>query len=52
MSIREQLTDSGAVIGYRPDLKYEKTNTFTNNTSDVTTKYVNNNKNYTKNKGG
>lgn len=26
MEIREQLTDSGAVIGYRPNLKYEKTN--------------------------
>ena len=26
MEIKEQLVDSGAVIGYRPDLKYEKDN--------------------------
>lgn len=50
MEIKDQLTDSGAVIGYRPDLKYEKSNT-TNDESNlginIINEYVNTNSNYT-----
>lgn len=47
MEIKDQLTDSGAVIGYRPDLKYEKINSPENIGIDVINKYINNNDNYT-----
>lgn len=46
MEIKDQLTDSGAVIGYRPDLKYQKTNTSETTSVDINT-YVNDNTNYT-----
>lgn len=46
MDIKDQLTDSGAVIGYRPDLKYQKTNT-SETTVINTTDYINNNSSYT-----
>lgn len=49
MEIKDQLTDSGAVIGYRPDLKYEKTNTNSkDNSNNIINDYVNNNDSYTK----
>lgn len=35
MAIKSQLTDSGAVIGYRPELKYEKTNTKIDGTNAI-----------------
>lgn len=42
MEIKEQLTDSGAVIGYRPNLKYEKTNKPVTQTEPVNiNQYVN-----------
>ena len=50
MDIKEQLTDSGAVIGYRPDLRYEKkieSETNIIQQSDIND-YVNNNDSYTK----
>lgn len=47
MDIKDQLTDSGAVIGYRPDLKYEKTNTSVTTENNVINEYVNNNSSYT-----
>lgn len=50
MEIKDQLIDSGAIIGYRPDLKYEKTNTNTednNSENNIINEYVNNNSSYT-----
>ena len=47
MNIKDQLTDSGAVIGYRPDLKYQKTNEPEKSDINVINKYINNNDSYT-----
>ena len=47
MEIKDQLIDSGAVIGYRPDLKYEKSNSVNESNIDITNEYVNNNNSYT-----
>lgn len=47
MEIKDQLTDSGAVIGYRPDLKYEKTNEPEKSDISVINKYINDNSSYT-----
>ncbi len=47
MEIKEQLTDSGAVIGYRPDLKYEKTNVSEESGINIVNNYINNNTSYT-----
>lgn len=47
MNIKDQLTDSGAVIGYRPDLKYEKINEPEKSDINVINKYINNNDSYT-----
>lgn len=47
METKNQLTDSGAVIGYRPDLKYEKTNNPENIGINIVNKYINNNDDYT-----
>lgn len=47
MEIKDQLIDSGAVIGYRPDLKYEKSNHVNESNIDITNEYVNNNNSYT-----
>lgn len=49
MDFKDQLTDSGAVIGYRPDLKYEKTSDLTqdNDSSNIINDYINNNSAYT-----
>lgn len=47
MEIKDQLTDSGAVIGYRPDLKYEKTNTPQEQNTNIINEYINNNDSYT-----
>lgn len=47
MEIKDQLIDSGAVIGYRPDLKYEKSNHINESNIDITNEYVNNNNSYT-----
>lgn len=47
MEIKNQLIDSGAVIGYRPDLKYEKTNTSVETGMSIVNDYINNNDNYT-----
>lgn len=47
MEIKDQLTDSGAVIGYRPDLKYQKTNEPEKSDINVINKYINNNDSYT-----
>ena len=47
MEIKDQLIDSGAVIGYRPDLKYEKSNSANESNIDITNEYVNNNNSYT-----
>ena len=44
MEIKDQLIDSGAVIGYRPDLKYEKSNSVNESNIDITNEYVNNNR--------
>lgn len=46
MEIKDQLLDSGAVIGYRPDLKYEKDND-ASTSDDIISKYVNDNSSYT-----
>lgn len=46
MAIKDQLTDSGAVIGYRPDLKYEKNIPKDSNTNAIGN-YINNNDSYT-----
>lgn len=48
MEIKDQLIDSGAVIGYRPDLKYEKTNTLKESNDIAFNKYINDNSGYTK----
>lgn len=47
MEIKDQLTDSGAVIGYRPDLKYEKINEPEKSDISVINNYINNNDSYT-----
>lgn len=47
MNIKDQLTDSGAVIGYRPDLKYEKINEPEKSDISVINNYINNNDSYT-----
>ena len=47
MEIKDQLTDSGAVIGYRPDLKYEKINEPEKSDTSVINKYINDNSSYT-----
>ena len=47
MEIKDQLIDSGAVIGYRPDLKYEKSNHVNESNIDITNEYVNSNNSYT-----
>jgi hypothetical protein len=47
MEIKEQLTDSGAVIGYRPDLKYEKTSKSKESGISIINEYINNNTSYT-----
>lgn len=47
MNIKDQLTDSGAVIGYRPDLKYEKINKPEKSDISVINNYINNNDSYT-----
>lgn len=47
MNIKDQLTDSGAVIGYRPDLKYEKINEPEKSDINVINNYINNNDSYT-----
>lgn len=47
MEIKDQLTDSGAVIGYRPDLKYEKINEPEKSDISVINNYINNNNSYT-----
>ena len=47
MEIKDQLIDSGAVIGYRPELKYEKENTQQTTFDSVLSEYINDNDSYT-----
>ena len=43
----DQLLDSGAVIGYRPNITYDKENTSTSEESSIIDDYINDNESYT-----